>query len=93
MQGAHLPAPFERSETIADLNRSIPSTLFVIDVSLGYSLWLPKALAGSFFEGERLVFLSLGYAFEIWDIDVLLNSKHILKNLAALIEGQKTLGH
>lgn len=81
------------AESIPNLDRSILSTLFLLDVSLSYSFKLPKALAGSFIEGEYAVFLSMGYAFEIWKIDDLLNSKHIHKNLASLIESEKNSLH
>lgn len=87
------PRDFELSDSISNLDRSILSTLFVQDVTLGYSFRLPKALAGSFFEGEQIVFVSLGYAFEIWDIDDLLKSKHTHKNLASLVESEKTILH
>ena len=87
------PRNFEQNESISNLDRSILSTLFVQDVSLGYSFRIPKELAGSIHEGEQLVFVSLGYAFEIWNIEDLLKSKHIHKNLASLIKGQKTSIH
>ena len=75
------------------MDRSILSNLFLLDVSLGYSFRLPKALAESVVEGEQVVFLSLGYSFEIWNIDDLLNSKHIHKNLASLIQAGKISLH
>ena len=82
-----------RSEAVSHMDRSILSNLFLLDVSLGYSFRLPKALAESVVEGEQVVFLSLGYSFEIWNIDDLLNSKHIHKNLASLIQAGKISLH
>ena len=87
------PHDFARNDSLSDLDRSILSTLFVLDVSLGYSFRLPKALAESCFEGEQMVFVSMGYAFEIWDIDALLNSEHTHTNLASLIEREKISVH
>lgn len=87
------PSNFELNKSISDLDRSILSTLFSLDLTLAYSFRPPKALAGSFREGEQIVFVSRGYAFEIWDIDDLLNSKHIHKDLASLVKCEKTLMH
>ena len=87
------PNKCEIGDSVCDVDRSVLSTLFVLDVSLGYSFRLPKALAETSTEGAQVVFVSLGYAFEIWDIDVLLKSKHIHKNLASLIEREKILLH
>ena len=87
------PNKCEIGDSVYDVDRSVLSTLFVLDVSLGYSFRLPKALADTCFEGEQIVFVSLGYAFEIWDIDALLKSKHIHKNLASIIEREKILLH
>ena len=87
------PNACEIGDSACDMDRTILSTLFVLDVSLGYSFRLPKALAETSIEGAQIVFVSLGYAFEIWDIDVLLKSKHIHKNLASLIEREKILLH
>ncbi len=87
------PRDFESRESLSDMDRSIFGSLFVLDVSLGYSIKLPKSLAGSFFEGEKLVFVALGYAFEIWAIDDLLKSTQIHKNLADLVQAEKALLH
>lgn len=87
------PRNLKKNEPTSDMDRSVLSTLFVSDVSLGHSFRLPKPLTGSVLEGAKVVFVSLGHAFEIWNIDDLLNSKNIHKNLASLIEGQKVLLH
>lgn len=87
------PRNLKNGEAVSNLDRSMLSTLFLLDVSLGYSFKLPKALAGSFIEGEQTVFLSMGYAFEIWKIDDLLNAKHIHKNLSSLIESERNSLH
>ena len=83
------PRNLKPSESVSDLDRSMLSTFFLLNVSLDYSFKLPAALAGSFIEGEQAVFLSMGHSFEIWKIDDLLNSKHIHKNLRSLIEREK----
>ena len=87
------PSNFAQSKSVSNMDRSILATLFVSNVSLGNSFRLPKPLAGLVPKGGHVVFVSLGYAFEIWNIDNLLKSKQIHKNLASLIERQKISLH
>lgn len=87
------PRNFEQSNLVSNIDRSVLATLFVSDVSLGHSFKLPKPLAGAVSEGGHVVFVSLGCAFEIWDLDDLLKSKHIHKNLVSLIEEHKISMH